>query len=96
MTKNFATTLLSGFAAAALVGMIGFGALAQEKAATPKKEAKAPSACKGLDETDCKAKKDCSWHKASKNAKGEETRKAHCQAKSTKPKTTAKKTEKKE
>jgi hypothetical protein len=71
--------------------MVGFGALAQEKAEkktpaaktekTEKKPAKTPSACKGLDETACKGKSaECSWIGASKSAEGKE-RKAYCRSK---------------
>ena len=85
MTTNIAAKVLSVFAAAALVGMVGFSALAQEKPATPPKTEKkvkpAPSPCKNLDETTCKGKSECGWTKASKNAEGKETRKAYCHLK---------------
>jgi len=77
-------------AAAALGGMIGFGALAQEaKPKTEKKAvAKAPSVCKGLDETACKGKSECRWNGESKDkATGAVKRKAYC---SSKPKAKAK------
>lgn len=99
MTTHSATKLLASLAAAALVGMVGFGALAQEKAEkktpaakTEKKPAKTPSACKGLEETACKGKSaECSWISASKSAEGKE-RKAYCRSKpKAKPKEKAEK-----
>jgi hypothetical protein len=57
--------------------------------ATPKttdtKTAAAPSPCKGLDETACKANSACSWYKEVKLKNGK-TRKAHCQKKPAPPK----------
>ena len=56
-------------------------------ATTDKKTAAAPSPCKGLDETTCKANTACSWHKEGKSKTGAVT-KAHCQKKSTPKKKT--------
>jgi len=69
---------------AALGGMAGFGALAQE--AKPKTEkkvvTKAPSACKGLEQSVCKGKSECRWVSESKDkATGAVKRKAYCGAK---------------
>lgn len=63
---------------------------ADAKAATPapkteKKTAAAPSPCKGLDETTCKANSECTWYKEAKLKDGK-TRKAHCQKKPSPPK----------
>lgn len=82
MTTHVAAKILSVMAAAALAGMVGFAAVAQEKPATKtEKKVKAPSPCKDLDETSCKAKAECGWTKAAKNAEGKETRKAYCHLK---------------
>ncbi len=58
-------------------------------AAKPAK--KPPSECKGLDETTCATKSQCTWRKET-TLKDGKTRKAHCRKKSTpgakKPKTT--------
>ena len=55
--------------------------------APDKKTAAAPSPCKGLDETACKANTVCSWHKEGKSKTGAVI-KAHCQKKSTPKKKT--------
>jgi hypothetical protein len=73
-------------AAATLGGMIGFSALAQDAKTAPKTEkktvAKAPSACKGLEEATCKGKSECRWVSESKDkATGTVKRKAYCGAK---------------
>jgi hypothetical protein len=83
---SFFKNALAVTAAAALGGMIGFGALAQDAKTTPKTEkktvAKAPSPCKGLDETACKGKTECRWNSESKDkATGTVKRKAYCSAK---------------
>lgn len=76
---------LAALAAVALSATISAGAMAQEKPAAPKttKTTKAPSTCKGLDETACTGKAaECSWVKESKDAKtGKVKRKAYCRAK---------------
>ncbi len=48
------------------------------------KTAAAPSPCKGLDETACRANSVCTWFKETKLKSGK-TRKAHCRKKWTPP-----------
>ncbi len=88
MSRSLLSKSFAALAAVALTSMVGFGALAQEKkATTPKTEktAKAPSACKGLEETACTGKSaECTWVKESKDAKtGKVKKKAYCRAKPT-------------
>lgn len=92
MTISFLKNALAVTAAAALGGMIGFSALAQDAKTAPKAEkkvvTKAPSVCKGLDQAACKGKTECRWNAESKDkATGAVKRKAYC---STKPKPKAK------
>jgi hypothetical protein len=73
-------TLTGGLCAAALVGAlmsIGYGALAQATKST---------ACKGLEESACKAKSECQWIKASVDKSGKVKRKAYCRTKVTRAK----------
>jgi hypothetical protein len=88
--------LLKGMAAAAALGLLltlGFDASAQDSSkkapaakAPAKATAKAPSACKGLDEAACKAKEaQCQWIAATKTKAGKE-RKAYCRSRPVKKK----------
>ena len=68
-----------GAAAIVFVALAYGGVSAEEK----KKAEPKPAACKSMKmEADCTARSDCSWVKASINAKtGKETRKAYCRSK---------------
>ena len=68
-----------GAAAIVLAALALGGVSAEEK----KKAEPKPAACKSMKmEADCTARSDCSWVKASINAKtGKETRKAYCRSK---------------
>jgi len=68
-----------GAAAIVLAALALGGVSAEEK----KKAEPKPPACKSMKmEADCTARSDCSWVKASINAKtGKETRKAYCRTK---------------